>query len=660
MRSLGMSLDHDLLAPSTMNRSLASTLTLVVMLASAGAHGAETTIRVSSLGFRPGSRKTATFLKGGRFTVRRADGEAVFSASLDTPVADSVSGQTVYVGDFSSVETPGEYYLELASCERSPTFSIAPDVYLDAYRTMMLGFYGQRCGTAVALSFGGASFAHGVCHEASVDLSYFDGTGQAPTLVGGWHDAGDYGRYTVNGGLTLGFMLRAWEDFSATLGAVALAIPESGGPTPDFLAETRRQVEWLLAMEYTDGSGRFSNAVKSPVFPPLAVMPEADTSPIALASASTMGTAVAAAALAEAARVYQPYDAAFAERCQQAAARAYAWVTATPGIVTPSEDWAAAYDYNDAPGDATEVALDATARIWAAAEIWATTGDSAALADFESRVQAPSYAFNPEPDWNDPADLGVITYLLADSPARAPAVVALLDASVMTAASALQSAYAAPDNGWGRVQGYWWGANGAVARSCLVFNMAARLDATAGWMDLCAEQIGHLMGRNLYGRSQVTGIGVDPPLHPHHRPSIADDVVPPWHGLLVGGAQQNGTQWIDWTDDENDYMTNESAINYNAGLVYAFAALLGPDPGQATGDGGVAPALDAGAPACASVVDAGTDGGGRDADASATHGGMTGGQGGCGCAVGRAPPAVPAALLAGLALLVRVRRRRRR
>src|SRR6185312_259462 len=114
MRSLGMSLDHDLLAPSTMNRSLASTLTLVVMLASAGAHGAETTIRVSSLGCRPGSRKTATFLKGGRFTVRRADGDAGFSASLDTPVADSVSGQTVYVGDFSSVETPGEYYLELA------------------------------------------------------------------------------------------------------------------------------------------------------------------------------------------------------------------------------------------------------------------------------------------------------------------------------------------------------------------------------------------------------------------------------------------------------------------------------------------------------------------------------------------------------------------
>ena len=645
-----------------MRRSFSLTLGLLATLGSIGAHGAETTIRVSSLGFRPSSRKTATFLKGGTFTVRRAaDDMAVFSAALDTAVADAVSGQTVYIGDFSTVATPGSYYLELPSCERSPTFPIAPDVYLDAYRTMMLGFYGQRCGTAVGLSFGSASLAHGVCHTAHVDLSYFDGTGQAPTVIGGWHDAGDYGRYTVNGGLTLGFMLRTWEDFSAVIGPVALAIPESGGATPDFLAETRRQVEWLLAMEYGDGSGRFSNAVKSPMFPPVNVMPEDDTSPIALASASTMATAIAAGALAEAARVYQPYDAAFAQRCQAAAARAYAWVTATPGLVTPSEDWAAAYDYNDAPGDATEVALDATARIWAAAEIWATTGDAAALADFELRVQAPSYAFNPEPDWNDPADLGVITYLLADSPARSPTVVALLDASVMTAAATLQSAYAAPDNGWGRVQGYWWGANGAVARSCLVFNMAARLDATAPWMDLCAEQIGHLMGRNLYGRSQVTGIGVDPPLHPHHRPSIADGVVPPWPGLLVGGPQQNGTQWVDWTDDQNDYMTNESAINYNAGLVYAFAAFLGPDPARAPSDAGDALPRDAGAPVCRSAVDASTDAGAVDADGATTHLHGTGGQGGCGCGVDLDRPSGPVLFLSSLALLAcSVPRRRRR
>jgi endoglucanase len=641
-----------------MTRSLAAALGVLGALTSVAARGAETTIRLSSLGFRPSSLKTATFLKPGRFTVRRAeDGGGVFSATLEGAIADAVSGQTVYVGDFTPVQTPGNYYLELDSCDRSPTFPIAAAVYLDAYKTMMRGFYGQRCGTAVAFSFGGASFEHGVCHAAHVDLSYFDGTGQPTTLVGGWHDAGDYGRYTVNGGLTAGIMLRTWEDFSTNIAGLALAIPESGGAPPDFLVETRGQIEWLLAMEYADGSGRFSNAVKSPDFPSVRVMPEDDPSLIALASASTMATAVAAAVLAQAARVYGPYDAALAGRCQAAALRAYAWVTATPTLVSPTEDWAAAYDYGDTLGDATAVTLDARARMWAAAEIWATTGDLAALADFEARAQASTYAFSPSPDWNDPSDLGVITYLLSNSTVRTPGVVATLGASVMTAAVALKTAYAAPDNGWGRTQGYWWGANGAVARSCLVLKMAARLDGTAGWMDLCAEQIGHLMGRNLYGRSQATGIGIDPPLHPHHRPSIADGVVPPWPGLLVGGPQQSGSQWVDWTDDQNDYMTNESAINYNAGLVYALAALLGADPGQPVADGGVTSSLDGGTTtsACPQVVDAGT---GADADASMMPVRPAGNQGGCGCAMSTEHPGFPAVALAGFALLLCHRRRR--
>ena len=64
-----------------------------------------------------------------------------------------------------------------------PTYHLpVADVYLDAYKTMMLGFYGQRCGTAVALAAENASFAHGVCHTGSVDLQYFDGAGPTARL----------------------------------------------------------------------------------------------------------------------------------------------------------------------------------------------------------------------------------------------------------------------------------------------------------------------------------------------------------------------------------------------------------------------------------------------------------------------------------------------
>src|SRR5262249_28174535 len=158
--------------------SLATALGVVAALTSVRAHAAETAIRVSSLGFRPSSRKTATVLRSGQLTVRRADDDvAVYSAPPTRAVADSASGQTVYVADFTAVQTPGDYYLELQTCERSPVFRVAADVYVDAYKTMMLGFYGQRCGTAVALAAENASFAHGVCHAGGVDLQYFDGAG---------------------------------------------------------------------------------------------------------------------------------------------------------------------------------------------------------------------------------------------------------------------------------------------------------------------------------------------------------------------------------------------------------------------------------------------------------------------------------------------------
>ncbi|HKO90477.1 MAG TPA: glycoside hydrolase family 9 protein, partial [Polyangiaceae bacterium] len=454
-------------------------------------------------------------------------------------------------------------------------------------------------------------------------------------------------------------------DFSEQLTPIALAIPEAASTLPDFLAETRWQLEWLLAMQYADGSGRFSNALKSPEFAGF-VLPESDASPIALATASSMGTAVAAAVLAQAARVYRAYDAAFADRCEQAATLAYGWLSANPGMLTPAQDWAAAYDYVATPGDATAQQLEAAARLWAAAEIWGTTASDAALSDFEARAEAAAYAFSSAPDWVDPSDLGIITYLRSDSARRRADVRDGLSASVLAAAAALRQAHDAPDNAWGRAQGYWWGANGTTARSCLVLQMAERLEAGAAWMDLCAEQIGYLLGRNPYGRSQVTGIGVDPPEHPHHRPSSADASLPAWPGLLVGGPQQNGAEWLDWTDEESDYLTNETAINWNAALVYALAGFLAEDPGTPE-PLETDSALGAAMTECGVPGDTRTDAGTSQPDSGdpgladvAPPAARSAPSAGCGCHVAEPRAASAAGPLAGLGLWLAAYLRRRR
>jgi len=87
----------------------------------------------------------------------------------------------------------------------------------------------------------------------------------------------------------------------------------------------------------------------------------------------------------------------------------------------------------------------------------------------------------------------------------------------------------------GKAGNYYWGSNGAVARTCMLLQVANRLSPKADYLDTCVDQISRIFGRNYYNRSQVTGVGKDPPLHPHHRPSQADGISNPWPGYLVGG-----------------------------------------------------------------------------------------------------------------------------
>ena len=163
---------------------------------------------------------------------------------------------------------------------------------------------------------------------------------------------------------------------------------------------------------------------------------------------------------------------------------------------------------------------------------------------------------------------------------------------------------------------YYWGSNGSVARTSMVLDLASRLSGDPTYLDVAIDQLGFLFGRNHYNRSQVTGLGLAPPMSPHHRPSVADGNVDPFPGLLVGG----GTTASNWVDDRTMYTVNEVAINWNAPLVYALSLFV---------PGGAAPPV---------VIDAGrasmrSDGGDAAMAPSRWHVVATASHG-CGCAVG--------------------------
>jgi len=574
---------------------------------------ADSDVKVSSIGYLPGRVKRASITATATaFTVKRdADGSVAYTGSASAAKTDPDTGQSIVVADFTQLTETGKFYVDVASVGRSVTFPIGNDVYRDAFVATMLGFYGWRCNTAVSFAFGGQSYAHDACHMDDAHLDYIGTAGTQRDGQKGWHDAGDYGKYIVNAGITLGSLLAAWEEYSSVLSTYSWPIPETGGALPDYLDELRWELEWVLKMQYSATDGRVSHKLTSLTFDAphpdggtdidYWVLPDKDLQTRYFVPWGSAATADFVAMLAKAARIYKPYDPSFADQCLAAAKVSYAYLvgnTANQTVTDPTSTGA-------------YTTTDSDDRLWAAAEMWETTGDAAALTDFETRAAkfnaGTTTYVDSDFDWSNLKNLGMYVYLQSQRAGRNSTTVTAIQKALTAAADTLVTNR--NNSGYGRALSgksgqYYWGSNGSVARTCMLLQVANRLAPKADYLDTCVDQISWIFGRNYYNRSQVTGIGIDPPMHPHHRPSQSDGIDNPWPGLLVGGGNNTSTQApggnkngaTNWTDDVNDYELNEVAINWNAPLTYALASFLdsytgssaNPDAAINPGSGGSA------------------------------------------------------------------------
>ena len=428
----------------------------------------------------------------------------------------------------------------------------------------------------------------------------------------------------------------------------AWPIPESGGALPDYLAEIRWELEWVLKMQYSATDGRVSHKLTSLTFDAPSdaggnaidrwVVPEKDLQTRYFVPSGSAAIADFVAMLAKAARIYKSYDSAFADQCLNSAKVSYAYLQANTANQT----------LTDPTSTGAYTTTDSDDRLWAAAEMWETTGDAAALTDFETRAakfnSGTTTYVDADFDWSNIKNLGMYIYLLSQRTGRTASTVTAIQASLIKAADSLVTNR--NNSGYGRALSgkagqYYWGSNGSVARTCMLLQVANRLSPKADYLDTCADQLSWIFGRNYYNRSQVTGIGKEPPLHPHHRPSQADGIDNPWPGLLVGGGNNTSTQApasnkngaTNWTDDVNDYELNEAAINWNAPLTYALASFLDAYSGPVTQPDAAVPQDDASAGTGGSPGSGGSAAGGAGGNASggaggSASGGASGGSGG--------------------------------
>jgi endoglucanase len=535
-------------------------------------------VRVCQVGYLPGETKFAfiTAEPTGDVTVRQAgSGKVVLTTKAGQPTPDADTGDTVRAVDFTALKTPGTYYLDVPGVGASYDFKIGADIFARPFRLAMRSFTGQRCGTSVSLAPDFPEFKYNACHLDPSPFHPSSGKEGTKDCTGGWHDAGDYGKYIVNSGIMTGTLLWAYELNERKLKGIKLDLPESGGRTPDVLAEIRWNLDWMLKMQDADG-GVWHKATTAG-FPGF-IMPEQDKSPVLIIGngkppyKTTGATADFAAVCAIAARLYRPFDASYADRCLAAAERAWAWLQAHPdNNYTDNPRGIQTGGYGDGnPSDE---------RLWAASELFRTTGKD----DYNRYFLANYTRWTPtlSPDsaqgWGDVRNMAMYTYALSGKRNADAGAVAKIKADAVAAADAIVARSA--KNGYRmplKSGEYYWGSNSVVANYAMMLRIAHRFTPKPEFVNAAQDALHYLLGRNTFNTSFVTQVGTKWAMNPHHRPSAADKIEQPWPGLLVGGPNAEGKTppARQWKDEAASYTTNENAINWNAALVFVLAEAL--------------------------------------------------------------------------------------
>ena len=533
-------------------------------------------VAVNQAGYRLNDEKTV-FVKTEKnkedfYVVNAETGKIAWQGKLSDTADDPASKTKVARGDFSGVNQPGTYYIYTAA-GASYTFRIADDVYGQLYKDVVLMLYRQRCGIATDKAIAGEEYAHDVCHTGEAKIF---GTDQKKDVSGGWHDAGDYGKYVVSGAKTIADLFAAYEDYGVK--ADNLGIPESGNNIPDLLDEARFELDWMLKMQ-DESTGGVYHKVTGMAFPNMVTPPEKDTIEMVISPVSTTATGDFAAVMAKASVIYKDIDKDFANKAYEAAVKAWQYIADnndTTGFKNP--DGMNTGEYPD-PNTLDE-------RYWAAAELYLAT----AAMDGGERKADPYAAFIKKTlnDSNLKRGLGWIDmamyaeYDLAKSNTEFAAEAKtriLKEADKLIADAANDRYYQSLGTN------YYWGSNMGIASNGEILYMAARIadeKAAINYKKAASKNLDYLLGANAMGFCFVTGYGTFSPKNVHHRPSVAAGK--PMPGMLVGGSDnaleddiakkmcKDEAPSMCYVDNDMSYSTNEVTVYWNSPLIYILAA----------------------------------------------------------------------------------------
>ncbi|WP_017585730.1 glycoside hydrolase family 9 protein [Nocardiopsis ganjiahuensis] len=567
-------------------------------------------VRVNQVAYLPEGPKGATVVTDATealpWEVADADGSVVAEGTSTPRGTDATSGQNVHTIDFGNLSTEGEDYTLTSDGETSHPFGITAEPYAALATDSLNFYYTQRSGIEIldeiAPGYGRAAGHAGVePNQGDTEVTCHPDTpcDYALDVSGGWYDAGDHGKYVVNGGISVHQLMSVYERAHTAptgdpgrVGDGTLAVPENDNGTPDVLDEARWQMEFLLSMQVPEGeelAGMAHHKIHDLEWTGLPMMPADDPQPRYLHPPSTAATLNLAATGAQCSRVFAPYDSGFADTCLAAAETAWASAAAEP------ERYAAPSGAGGGPYDDDNVADEF---YWAAAELYLATGGAKYEEALTSSPLHTGEVFTADGfDWRWTAPLGRLQLAtvpngLAD---RDSVRASVLEAADQYLENVREHPYGLAYSPAGGV--FAWGSNNLVLNNMVVLATAYDISGDDRYRDAVLEGMDYVLGRNALNQSYVTGYGTNDAVNQHSRwyAHQLDPALPnPPRGTLSGGPNSDTGTWdpvsranlegcapqFCYIDHIDAWATNELTINWNSTLAWVSGFIT--DQGTAT------------------------------------------------------------------------------
>ena len=581
-------------------------------------------IRINQVGFYPDQEKTLTLEQD-----NQCEKVEIYKAGTDQKVWEGAalrtaispwSGKERRIFDFSEITEPGTYTVKAG--KDTADFTISQTAYDELAKAALTAFYHQRSGMDLDPEIAGKWARKGghpdtevLIHASAASESRPEGT--IISSPKGWYDAGDYNKYIVNSGYSLGLMAEAFLMFPASQDAYdnywdyAEATTEICEPAFEELSYNE---QWMWTMQDPEDGGVY-HKLTTPNFEGFVTPTECGQQRYVVQKSVTAALDFAGS-LYSMARLhsYATLDCdinaykIYKERFDKAEA-AYAWAKAHPDAFYNQWEINAAYDPDITTGAYGDISAD-DEFFWAASSLYLATKKAEYMEDVKLHFPENFRLMS----WGYVAPLGVFNWLnyekqmheyrsrviippynedkaeeifkslrLTISPEEQEIIdrckamlLEYCEAAVQDAeGSCFNSAYG------NKAEDFRWGCSSSFCDQAICFLYAYDITGDDKYLVNAHRNVNYILGQNATGYCFVTGFGTKSPMFPHSRLCHADGIEEPIPGLIVGGPNpgQNDIAEVkkydsDYPDESYmdvmpSYASNEIAINWNASLVAA-------------------------------------------------------------------------------------------